>query len=191
MSTQPNFGKLNVFSETIQTQWMALFNENNIDIIKQLSILELGTGLGSSAFWITNNLCHHVNSSLVTIDNFKNIEHKNQRLQAYTNLELVDYPEKVTVVHQEMQKFAFNNKDYYDLIYFDAAHNMRDVVWSMYFCEKFLKQGGVLIVDDADFVEVAKGMTQFLAVPNQLREVYITENSQRAFIKEIPVKKTV
>jgi|MEHZ01.3.fsa_nt_MEHZ010933708.1_5 hypothetical protein len=27
--------------------------------------------------------------------------------------------------------------------------------------------------------------------PNQLREVYITENSQRAFIKEIPVKKTV
>jgi predicted O-methyltransferase YrrM len=90
-----------------------------------------------------------------------------------------------------MQKFAFNNKDYYDLIYFDAAHNMRDVVWSMYFCEKFLKQGGVLIVDDADFVEVAKGMTQFLAVPNQLREVYITENSQRAFIKEIPVKKTV
>ena len=61
MSTQPNFGKLNVFSETIQTQWMALFNENNIDIIKQLSILELGTGLGSSAFWITNNLCHHVN----------------------------------------------------------------------------------------------------------------------------------
>jgi|TARA_R110002124_G_scaffold227905_1_gene393314 predicted O-methyltransferase YrrM len=191
MSTQPNFGKLNVFSETIQTQWMALFNENNIDIIKQLSILELGTGLGSSAFWITNNLCHHVNSSLVTVDNFKNIEHKNQRLQAYTNLELVDYPEKVTVVHQEMQKFAFNNKDYYDLIYFDAAHNMRDVVWSMYFCEKFLKQGGVLIVDDADFVEVAKGMTQFLAVPNQLREVYITENSQRAFIKEIPVKKTV
>jgi predicted O-methyltransferase YrrM len=170
---------------------MALFNENNIDIIKQLSILELGTGLGSSAFWITNNLCHHVNSSLVTVDNFKNIEHKNQRLQAYTNLELVDYPEKVTVVHQEMQKFAFNNKDYYDLIYFDAAHNMRDVVWSMYFCEKFLKQGGVLIVDDADFVEVAKGMTQFLAVPNQLREVYITENSQRAFIKEIPVKKTV
>ena len=191
MSTQPNFGKLNVFSETIQTQWMALFNENNIDIIKQLSILELGTGLGSSAFWITNNLCHHVNSSLVTVDHFKNIEHKNQRLQAYTNLELVDYPEKVTVVHQEMQKFAFNNKDYYDLIYFDAAHNMRDVVWSMYFCEKFLKQGGVLIVDDADFVEVAKGMTQFLAVPNQLREVYITENSQRAFIKEIPVKKTV
>jgi|TARA_B110000879_G_scaffold139185_1_gene181426 predicted O-methyltransferase YrrM len=191
MSTQPNFGKLNVFSETIQTQWMALFNENNIDIIKQLSILELGTGLGSSAFWITNNLCHHVNSLLVTVDNFKNIEHKNQRLQAYTNLELVDYPEKVTVVHQEMQKFAFNNKDYYDLIYFDAAHNMRDVVWSMYFCEKFLKQGGVLIVDDADFVEVAKGMTQFLAVPNQLREVYITENSQRAFIKEIPVKKTV
>jgi predicted O-methyltransferase YrrM len=191
MSTQPNFGKLNVFSETIQTQWMALFNENNIDIIKQLSILELGTGLGSSAFWITNNLCHHVNSLLVTVDNFKNIEHKNQRLQAYTNLELVDYPEKVTVVHQEMQKFAFNNKDYYDLIYFDAAHNMRDVVWSMYFCEKFLKQGGVLIVDDADFVEVSKGMTQFLAVPNQLREVYITENSQRAFIKEIPVKKTV
>ena len=82
MSTQPNFGKLNVFSETIQTQWMALFNENNIDIIKQLSILELGTGLGSSAFWITNNLCHHVNSLLVTVDNFKNIEHKNKLLSS-------------------------------------------------------------------------------------------------------------
>lgn len=177
---EPNFRSQNFFR--FETEWAQLIDEQNINLTKPCKILELGTGTGSAAFWIVNNMCVNQESVLTTVDNF---EKPGQYIQTVTNMKSTRYPERVTIINSDIQQFAFYNNVYYDFVYLDAAHNAKDVYWQICFSERWLNTSGALIVDDTHLDEVNQGIERYYKRSKSplLKEIWYA-GSQRAFIKE-------
>lgn len=177
---KPDFKHLDYFR--FEQEWTQLINENSIDLTPPCNILELGTGLGSAAFWIVNNLCVHPQITLTTVDNFS--AYPKQYATTVANLNCSQHPERVKVVKDNIQHFIFSNTVFYNFIYLDAAHNAKDVLWQMYFCDRWLSPGGALVVDDTHIKEVDLAVDKYKLDPNaSLREVWYA-GSQRAFVKD-------
>ena len=177
-NASPNFGRQEFFEWG--TQWLNTMHRVKLDPMSKLNILELGTAVGSSAYWIAENLLAHNQSTLTTVDHFLN---NKQYTQAKVNLSLCANAEKITIVKQAIQQFVFRDLPQYDIIYLDADHDPGPTVYNLYFAEKHLKQGGLLIVDD---MHIAGIVSALLKVKSKwsLKNVDTGFEHQTAFTKE-------
>lgn len=113
-----------------------------------LDILEIGTFEGRTACWISDNLLHHVNSTLDCVDCFAyevTADHTIANLSQSKNFE------KVTLHQTTSSAFFKSNQKHYDLIYVDGDHSFAQALDDCSNSARFLKPNGILIVDDVKF----------------------------------------
>jgi predicted O-methyltransferase YrrM len=129
--------------------WLKLLKKNNL-LEKKIKILEIGTYEGFSAVFILSIL---KNSQLTIVDTFKGgPEQKN--ISSFSNLKKnfsnnIKKFKKSTSVHEGSSDSFFKiNKNKFDFIYVDGAHDYKSVLKDSINSFKCLRKNGLLIFDD-------------------------------------------
>jgi len=156
-----NFGDHNYFASNLSgtNSFQHVLDVAGIQQGSALNILELGTGMGSSACWMSDNIMDHPDSTLTCVDHFLafNLD------LAQSNIDLSKNGNKVTVLRQLIEQFIFDTTETYDLIYIDANHRTWPVLTYCFFALKHLTDQGVVIIDDysSEFPEVQEAVEWF------------------------------
>lgn len=177
---KPNFAHQNFF--TWGEKWIHAFDRVQMNIDDELNILELGTGTGSSAFWIAENLLTHKNSRLTTVDNF---HQPHQYRLAKANLSLCANSNKISIVNKNIEAFVSEDLPMYNFIYIDAIHKYEATLYNLFFAQKHLAPGGIILVDDATTADVAKAL-RFVKTRSEwkLKEFFTGLDQQVGFTNE-------
>jgi len=174
-----NFYHFDYFNKDFADSWLQLFEKLNFNYKNSaIDILELGSAVGSSACWMSDNLLDHKDSTLTCVDKF--IERR--RTIFLQNIMLSKNYEKIIVEMDFTQRFMFKNTKRYDLIYLDSSWFDGDTIFYGFFAEKYLKEKGIVIFDDDLLEDVHKGI-EFLKEHFKMKEIELNDK-QRAFIND-------
>ena len=152
--------------------WLKLLKKNNL-LEKKIKILEIGTYEGFSAVFMLSIL---KNSHLTIVDTFKGgPEQKN--ITSFSNLKKnfsnnIKKFKKRTSVHEGSSDSFFQiNKNKFDFIYVDGAHDYNSVLKDSVNSFKCLKQNGLLIFDDYFWRFYNDGKNPISAINSFLRKI--------------------
>ena len=129
--------------------WLMLFKKNNL-LKKKNKVLEIGTYEGFSAVFILHIL---KNSHLTIVDTFKGGPEQKE-VSSFSNLKKIfrnnvkKYKKRIFVYEGSSDSFFQINKNKFDFIYVDGAHDYKSVLKDSINSFKCLKQNGLLIFDD-------------------------------------------
>ncbi|WP_165226904.1 class I SAM-dependent methyltransferase [Aquisphaera insulae] len=111
--------------------------------------LEVGLYEGRSAVWMLEHVLTHPTARLTGIDPFLGP----YKSKYHANIESSGLSPKVTTIADYSQvalrKLPLNA---YDIIYVDGSHAKDDVLEDAVLCSRLLKEGGILIFDDYQWV---------------------------------------
>ena len=122
--------------------WSKQILNKHIDPNTQISIFEIGTGIGSGTVWMSENLCLHPDSVIHSagIDPKHGIDnYAKTRLENYNNV--VFYNEYGNAVIKRLGIM-------YDMIYIDGTHKYLASLNDAKFSLKYLKEDGIIVFDD-------------------------------------------
>jgi len=122
--------------------WSKQILNKHIDPNTQISIFEIGTGIGSGTVWMSENLCLHPDSVIHSagIDPQQGIDnYAKTRLENYNNV--VFYNEYGNAVIRRLGIM-------YDMIYIDGTHKYLASLNDAKFSLKYLKEDGIIVFDD-------------------------------------------
>jgi len=122
--------------------WSKQILNKHIDPNTQISIFEIGTGIGSGTVWMSENLCLHPDSVIHSagIDPKHGIDnYAKTRLENYNNV--VFYNEYGNAVIRRLSIM-------YDMIYIDGTHKYLASLNDAKFSLKYLKEDGIIVFDD-------------------------------------------
>ena len=129
--------------------WLMLFKKNNL-LKKKIKVLEIGSYEGFSAVFILLIL---KNSYLTIVDTFKGGPEQ-RGVSSFSNLKKIfrnnvkKYKKRIFVCEGSSNSFFQINKNKFDFIYVDGAHDYKSVLKDSVNSYKCLKQNGLLIFDD-------------------------------------------
>ena len=124
--------------------WSKQILNKHIDPNTQISIFEIGTGIGSGTVWMSENLCLHPDSVIHSagIDPQQGIDnYAKTRLENYNNV--VFYNEYGNAVIKRLGIM-------YDMIYIDGTHRYMPTLTEAKISLKHLKEDGIIVFDDYD-----------------------------------------
>jgi predicted O-methyltransferase YrrM len=112
--------------------------------------LEIGVFEGRSLIWMLENILTHPTSKATCIDIFP----RDLEQTFLANLEMSGFAQKTTTIkgysQTQLRKLPFGS---FDIIYIDGSHRAPDVLADAVFCWPLLKQNGVLIFDDYQWMK--------------------------------------
>lgn len=157
--------------------WLEKVIDVHIDTSKPLTVMEIGTGIGSSAEWISKHICKHPDSFIHTAG----IDPK-QGIDEYTAERLKDQP-KIQYYNQYGISVMKQLNIKYDMVYIDGTHKYLSVLNDAKFALKYLKDDGIIIFDDCNdpWPEVMQAVNEFLKL-NNLKLERISE--QQVLVKK-------
>lgn len=138
------------FTRNIPT-WLHIFNKLNL-YGKEINYLEIGCYEGRSSIFILELLkkanCKFVDpyNDYASTPNKKPIDMK-KVFKSFTEKCSI-FKERVKIFKISSDDFFKSNKDKYDLIFIDGSHYAPDVTKDILNAYKFLKKGGIMILDD-------------------------------------------
>ena len=113
--------------------------------------LEIGSLEGGSGMWMLDNVLTHPSSRMTVIDPFRLRDIESVFL---ANLQESGAADRTTVIkgfsQEELRKLPAQS---YDIIYVDGSHNAHDVLEDGVSSWRLLKDGGLLIFDDYEWVD--------------------------------------
>lgn len=138
--------------------WSKQILNKRIDPNTQITIFELGTGIGSGTVWMSENLCLHPNSVIHSagIDPKPGIDnYAKNRLEKYDNV--VFYNEYGNAVIKRLELM-------YDMIYIDGTHTYLATLNHAKILLKYLKEDGIIVFDDYEdkWPEVIQAVNEFV-----------------------------
>jgi predicted O-methyltransferase YrrM len=138
--------------------WKEKILDIHIDTSAPVTIMEIGTGIGSSAEWMNTHICTHPDSFIHTagVDNKKGIDE-------YANNRLKQCP-KVKYYNQYGISVMRHLGIKFDMVYIDGAHKYLSVLNDAKFALKYLKDDGIIIFDDYHdaWPEVVQAVNEFV-----------------------------
>ena len=136
------------YSELSRDIYTHLYNLN-----EKRHILEIGSHEGASAYFFSNILLHHPESSLTCVDPY-DIEDKttpvtvNTKSLFLSNISYSSNHSKVSLLELYSNDFYKINTQMFDFIYIDGSHKVEDVINDFINCFNILTINGVLWFDD-------------------------------------------
>ena len=122
-----------------------------------LNILELGVHMGTSSVWFLDNLMKHEDSKLYLVDTWEgSVEYGDSDFDKVfrkfkTNIRTAPNHHKTHILRcrtdEALLKFI-DNKTMFNIIFIDASHDSRDVMFDAMLAWRVLKVDGILIFDD-------------------------------------------
>lgn len=153
--------------------WLKLFKKNNL-LEKKIKILEIGSYEGFSAVFILSTL---KNSHLTIVDTFKGGPEQ-KGVSSFVNLKkkfmnnIKKFNKRLFVhVGSSDSFFQINNKNKFDLIYVDGAHDYKSILKDSVNSFKCLRQSGLLIFDDYFWRFYEDGKNPISAINCFLRKI--------------------
>lgn len=133
------------FSQHIDA-WNSLNQREKFSQRPDFQYLEIGVFEGRSLIWVLENFLTGPRSKATAIDVFYDPTYEN-RLKK--NLERGGFEKRTTILKGKSKEILRKlDKSTFDLIYIDASHKLKDVLYDMMLSWDLLKVGGVLIFDD-------------------------------------------
>lgn len=150
--------------------WRTQILNVHIDPNEQITIFELGTGIGSGTVWMSENLCLHPDSVIHSagIDPKEGIDdYAKTRLEKYNNI--IFYNEYGNTVIRRLNIM-------YDMIYIDGTHKYLPVLNDAKFSLKYLKEDGIIVFDDYcdTWPGVMQAVNEFVDI-NKLKLEFISD----------------
>ena len=137
--------KANIFSKkNIKGHGFSKFYTKHLDKFKndQLNILEIGSFAGASAAAFVK---YFPNSNVFCFDvNISNFEYLSKKIHVYG----IDINNEKKVEQAIKNIFLQNKFKNFDLIVDDGSHNLSDILLSLNFFFKFLKDKGLYVIED-------------------------------------------
>jgi predicted O-methyltransferase YrrM len=186
---------LDMFTQHIP-HWLETFKLANIDTNGPIQILEIGAYEGRSTCWMSDNILLNLNARLTVIDTFEDwVEHpgapKNRLVQCYVkNTALSKNGEKIMTYQSDSRVVLpslLKEQKKFDFIYIDGNHSTDIVISDALAAFYLLKDNGVIIFDDYEWVD----NTDETPVKNALNIIDnllpikpILTNYQRSYVKK-------
>ncbi len=131
--------------------------------ISEIKALEIGSWEGRSTCWLLENILIHPTAEITCVDTFQgSVEHKLWFPQNYIqsieerfdfNIALTNSAHKVKkIVGSSIEVMRCLPLNTYDFIYIDGSHLAYDVLADAVLAWQLLKEGGLMIFDDYDFL---------------------------------------
>tara|TARA_B100001093_G_C26831497_1_gene1016345 strand:- start:1872 stop:2621 length:750 start_codon:yes stop_codon:yes gene_type:complete len=120
------------------------FYKNHLDnlINKKINILEIGSYSGASAAAFEK---YFSNANIFCLDvNISNFEYESKNIHVFG----VDINNKIKVKKILDEIFKHFQFTLFDLIIDDASHNLKDILFSLNFLFKYLKEDGTFVIED-------------------------------------------
>ena len=137
--------KANIFKPYQQPgHGYAIFYEKKLEIYKNknLNILEIGSYAGASAAAFTKYL---PKSNIYCFDvNISNFKYKSEKINVFG----IDINNQKKVIKTLNKIFSEQNFTQFDLIIDDGSHNLSDILISLKFFFKYVKNNGLYIIED-------------------------------------------
>ena len=137
--------KANIFKPNQQPgHGYSIFYEKKLEIYKNknLNILEIGSYAGASAAAFTKYL---PKSNIYCFDvNISNFKYKSENIKVFG----IDINNQKKVVKTLNKIFSEQNFTQFDLIIDDGSHNLSDILISLKFFFKYVKNNGLYIIED-------------------------------------------
>lgn len=119
-------------------------------------ILEIGCLEGSASTFFSDHIMEHPDSRLVCVDPFdaENPTTIQEKGGQYTknlfleNIKKSKNYDKIKLEEYYSVDFYKKNEEQFDFIYIDGSHLVEDVALDFVECEKILKPGGIMWMDD-------------------------------------------
>jgi predicted O-methyltransferase YrrM len=143
---------------------------NNLDVTKELHILEIGSFEGKSTVWFLENFLQNKNSTITCVDPWMNYSQDQDSLNSYFKEEnewdLTKRKTKEIFLHNIVEsgdsgkviiRQGFSDKilpsliteqKMYDIIFIDGNHTAPYVMMDSVMSWPLLKKGGILMFDD-------------------------------------------
>jgi predicted O-methyltransferase YrrM len=162
MSEHDNNFLVDWFSVNIDnwTRWLSDFAGK-----PDISYLEVGCYEGRATLWAFENVLTHPTSQGIVIDTFEgSMEHHKigrEGLQIGSLYErftgnLAPFLDRLTIrrgFSQDILREYRSDKDSFEIIYIDGSHKAADVLEDMVLSFRLLRHGGVMILDDYEWVK--------------------------------------
>jgi predicted O-methyltransferase YrrM len=134
----------------------------HLDTTQPVIIMEIGTGIGSSAEWMNTHICKHPESFIHTagIDPKQGIdEYADNRLKSFPKIRYYNQYGIAVMKHLQIM---------YDMVYIDGTHRYLSVLNDAKFALKYLKKDGIIVFDDCDdaWPEVMQAVNEFVSSNN-------------------------
>ena len=144
---------------------------------KNLNILEIGSYAGASAAAFTKYL---PKSKIYCFDvNISNFKYKSEKIDVYG----VDVNNKKKVVKTLNKIFSEQNFNQFDLIIDDGSHNLSDILISLKFFFKYVKNNGIYIIEDfkyPNYYKYNRNIDHLL-----VDQIFTNLNNKKTFISNI------
>ena len=143
---------------------------NDLDVTKELHILEIGSFEGKSTVWFLENILQNKNSTITCVDPWMNYSQDQDSLNSYFKEEnewdLINRKTKEIFLHNIVEsgdsgkvtiRQGFSDKvlpcliteqKMYDIIFIDGNHTAPYVMMDSVMSWPLLKNGGIMIFDD-------------------------------------------
>jgi len=186
---------LDMFTQHIP-HWLETFKLANIDTNGPIQILEIGAYEGRSTCWMSDNILLNLNARLTVIDTFEDwVEHpgapKNRLAQCYVkNTALSKNGEKIMTYQSDSRVVLpslLKEQKKFDFIYIDGNHSTDIVISDALAAFYLLKDNGVIIFDDYEWVDHTNEQPVKNAlniIDNLLPIKPILTNYQRSYVKK-------
>tara|TARA_B100000767_G_scaffold165681_1_gene155225 strand:- start:706 stop:1449 length:744 start_codon:yes stop_codon:yes gene_type:complete len=117
---------------------------NQIDHLKKknINILEIGSYAGASAAAFSK---YFPNANIFCFDvNISNFKYKSKKIHVYG----VDISNEKKVKQILNNIFEIHQFSFFDLIIDDGSHNLKDIIYSLNYFFKYLKNKGIFVIED-------------------------------------------
>ena len=143
---------------------------NDLDVTKELHILEIGSFEGKSTVWFLENILQNKNSTITCVDPWMNYSQDQDSLNSYfkgeNEWDLINRKTKEIFLHNIVEsgdsgkvtiRQGFSDKvlpcliteqKMYDIIFIDGNHTAPYVMMDSVMSWPLLKKGGIMIFDD-------------------------------------------
>jgi len=167
--------------------WHQIINNNYTDF----SYLEIGSWEGNSALFILNNF---KTKKVMCVDVWEDSNFSEIQLNNFNNFKsnMNEFKDRFSSFQGTSDKFFLKNKDKFDLIYIDGAHEAMQVYKDINNAWDALSVNGIIICDDYFYLDPTNIMENVPAVSinkfmseNQNKYKIICVNNTQIFIKKI------
>jgi len=122
---------------------------------KNLNFIEIGSFEGRGSCWLLENILTDTSCTLTCIDTWKGGYEHNKEYMSTVEKRFIhntkEYKDKlITIKNTSYNALSSiqHNIEYYDFIYIDGGHTMKDVLQDAVLSFPLIKKGGIIAFDD-------------------------------------------